>query len=187
MVSIWFNKDKEDHGRPFSQIQVLFLFSHVISHEVCYVWPSESTIQPLLVFRVPAVALALLPSHPPHPRLRSQGNHKRDCWPGIEGWSIPEWSLCPLCQLCHPPEKWWKISKFFVEPSFLATIILRTSMTSQLLVASSTFAWIQKSCTILPGDLLIVPIFTHNYLAIFETDQRNSPRAIKPVESEGFE
>ena len=68
----------------------------------------------------------------PHPRLRSRGNHKRDCWRRIEGWSIPEWSLCPLCQLCHPPEKWWKIYKFFVEPFFLATIILRTSMSSQI-------------------------------------------------------
>jgi hypothetical protein len=37
----------------------------------------------------------------------------------------------------------------------------------------------------LPGDLLIIPIFIHNYLAIFETDQRNGPRAIKPLE--GFE
>ena len=65
--------------------------------------------QPRGLWPSPGLVALALPSHPPHPHLRSRGNHKRDCWRRIEGWSIPEWSLCPLCQLCHPPEKWWKI------------------------------------------------------------------------------
>ena len=112
--SIWFNKDEEDPSAK-----------------------SRSYSCSLMSPAMRAMAFTRLggtgtpPFASPHPRLRSRGNHKRDCWRRIEGWSIPEWSLCPLCQLCHPPEKWWKIYKFFVEPSFLATIILRTSMTSQ--------------------------------------------------------
>ena len=114
MVSIWFNKDHEDPSAK-----------------------SRSYSCSLMSPAMRAMAFTRLggtgtPFASPHPHLRSRGNHKRDCWRRIEGWSIPEWSLCPLCQLCHPPEKWWKISKFFVEPSFLVTIILRTSMSSQI-------------------------------------------------------
>ena len=126
----------------------------------------------------------------PHPHLRSRGSHKRDCWRRIEGWSIPEWSLCPLCQLCHPPEKWWKISKFFVEPSFLATIILRTSMTSQWNGSIFHFRLNTKimhhfARWFTHNNYPDLSIYIYNYLAIFETDQRNGPRAIKPLE--GFE